>query len=79
MFFLVDGNGLIDEQHRNAVVDAVLAPQSRVVELIVDQQERTPILGTDQDGEQRVVQRHPAQRPGVSKTGLARSIGLPGE
>lgn len=32
-----DGDGFVDEQHRNAVLDAVRAPQSRVIEeLVVD-------------------------------------------
>ncbi len=39
---VVDGDGLVDQQHRDAVVDAVLAPQPRVVEQIVaDEQQRS--------------------------------------
>lgn len=48
------GDGLVDEKHRNAVLDAVGATQPGVVEQLVvaDRQQRSTVLGTHQDVQQ---------------------------
>ena len=60
---VVDGNCLIDEQDRDAIVDPVGAPQPWVVQVLVaHQQQRTVILGADQDAEQLLVEQGPTSR-----------------
>ena len=49
-------DGLIDQQHGNAVLDAVGTPQSRVVEeLIVDEKQWPAILRAHEDAQQFLV------------------------
>jgi hypothetical protein len=44
---------LVDEQHRDAVLDAVRAPKARVVEeLVVDQQQWPAVLRAHEDAQQ---------------------------
>ena len=62
----------------NTVVDAVLAPKTRVVKRVLREDQRSAVIRAHQDGEQGVVQRHPAQRPGVWKIGESCCIGFPG-
>lgn len=58
MFGLVGHrDGLVDQQNRHTVVDAIHTPQPRVVQaLVVDQKERTTVLGTDEDAEELFVE-----------------------
>lgn len=52
-----DGDRLVDQQHGNAVLDAVRAPKPRVVEeLVVNQQKRAAVLRAYQDAQQLVVE-----------------------
>lgn len=44
--------GVIGQQNRNAVLDGIRLAQARVVEAVIDQQERTAIGRADQDAEQ---------------------------
>ena len=51
------GDGFVDEQHRNAVLDAIGATQPGVVEeLVVNQEQRSAVLWADQDAQQFLVQ-----------------------
>jgi len=46
-------DGLVDKKHRDAVVDAIRAAQSRVVQkLVIDQQQRPAILRADENAQQ---------------------------
>ena len=46
-------DGLVDEKNRDAVVDAIRAAQSRVVEnLVIDQQQRPAVLRAHENAEQ---------------------------
>ncbi len=51
------GEGLINQKHRDAVLDAVGPTQPRVVEqlVIADQQQWPAVLGADQDVQQLFV------------------------
>lgn len=49
MFFGLDVHGLIDQQHRNPILDAVGLVQPWVVEPVVDEQQRAAIRRADQD------------------------------
>ena len=49
-------DGLVDQQHRDAVLDAVGLVQARVVEHSVDQQQRTPVSRAHQDAQELVVE-----------------------
>ena len=53
---VVDVAGLVDQQHRNAVLDAVSTSQPRVVQQLrvarVDQQQRAPVSRAHQDAQQ---------------------------
>ncbi len=55
-----DLDRLVDQQHRNSVVDAVCAAKPRVVQEFlmagVDQQQGTAVLRADQDAEQLLVE-----------------------
>ena len=52
-------DGLVDEQHRDAVLDAVRAAKPRVVEeLVVDQQQGPAVLWADEDAQQLFVKHH---------------------
>jgi len=66
MVSLIHGESLVDEQHRNAVVDAIGPAQARVVKefagpvllaqtLVHDGQEWSVVLWTDQDAQQLLV------------------------
>ena len=57
MFLGSDVDGLIDEEYRNPVLNAVGLVQARVVEDIVDEGQRSPVGGTDQDAQQFRVER----------------------
>jgi hypothetical protein len=49
-------DGLVDEKNRDAVVDAIRAAQSRVVEnLVIDQQQRPAVLRAHENAEQLFV------------------------
>ena len=51
------GNGLVDEQHRDAVLDAVGTPQPGVVQkFVVNEQQRSAVFRTDQDAQQFFVE-----------------------
>ena len=54
----------VDEQHRDAVLDAVAATQPRVVEqlIVTDQQEWPTVLGADQDVQQLLVEHRAKKR-----------------
>lgn len=67
MFGIVgDGDRLVDEQDRDAVVDAVTLPHSRVIQhLVAHQQERTAILWAHEYRPQLLVEHGvPASRRG---------------
>ena len=52
-----DGDRLVDEQNRDAVLDAIRTPQPWVVQaFVVNQQERSAVLRTDQDAQQFVIE-----------------------
>ncbi len=52
-----DVDGFVDEQYRNAVLDAIGATQPGVVEeLVVNQEQRSAVLWADQDAQQFFVQ-----------------------
>ena len=51
-----DVDGLVDQQHRDAILDAVSLVQARVVEHTVDQQQRTPVSRAHQDAQELVVE-----------------------
>lgn len=59
------GYGLVDEQHGDAILDAVDAAQPRVVKqfVIADQQKWPAVLRTSQDAEQFLV-KHESDQPG---------------
>ena len=47
-----DAHRLVDQEHGNAVLDAIGAPKPRVVEeLVVNQQERAAVLRAYQDAQ----------------------------
>ena len=56
MFLGTDVGGLIGQQHRNSVLDAVRLVQPRVVQDIVDAQQRTTVNRADQDIEKLRIQ-----------------------
>lgn len=79
MLVVVHRDGLVDQQDRDVVVDAVLAMQPRVVETPIDVEKRTPVFGAHEQLEQCGIERHPV-RPGIGKIVSLGSwiIGLPG-
>jgi hypothetical protein len=57
------GDGFIDQQDRNTVLDAICTAEARVVqEFVVHQEKRSAVLGADQDGQQFFVQ-HQVSEP----------------
>lgn len=58
MFCVVgDGDRLVDEQHRNTVVDAIRAPKARVVQaLVAHQKQRPAVLWADEDAQELFVE-----------------------
>jgi hypothetical protein len=51
------GDGLVDEQHRDAVLDAVGTPKTRVVqEFVVNQKQWPAVLRADEDAQQFVIE-----------------------
>ena len=52
------GDGLVDQEHGDSILDAVAATQPRVVEqlIVADQQEWPTVLGADQDVQQLFVE-----------------------
>jgi hypothetical protein len=56
----------IDEKNRHTVLDAIGAPQSGVVQqLVADQQERSPVLGADENTQQLFVEHEGSDQPGL--------------
>ena len=52
-------DSFVDEQHGDAVLDAVRATKPRVVEeLVVDQQQGPAVLWADEDAQQLFVKHH---------------------
>lgn len=79
MLVVVHGDGLVDQEHRDVLVDAVLALQTGVVETPVHVRQRATVLGADKQLEKCRIERHPV-RPGMGKMLSSGSliIGLPG-
>ena len=54
---VADRNRLVNQKHRDAVLDAVCAAKARVVEaLVVDQQQRPAVFRADEDAEELFVE-----------------------
>ena len=78
MFLVIDVGGLVDEEHRNAVLDAVGLTQPGVVEHTVDRDERPPVGGAHQDVQQGGV--HGGYGvTGVAATGTSATGALPAD
>lgn len=66
------GDGFVDQQDRNAVLDAVCAPQSRVVQkLVAHQEKRAAVLRADQNGKKLVVEHSRGSAAGDDRHGAA--------
>lgn len=56
MFGRPDIDCLLDQQHRNVILDAVGLAQPWVVEDVAEEQQRSPVNGAHQDAQQLLVQ-----------------------
>ena len=65
MLVIVDIAGLVDQQHRDTVLDTVSAPQPWVVEHITDVQQRAAVGRANQDRKKLLVEHVLQARPGV--------------